>query len=590
MATGGQRAGGHRPAAVGLELGGLGLGEVTLAAGERGGVGRRAGGGEVEHVDRASGVLPLAADRADGRPVDDHAEPDPLARLRTHRGALVGRRRIGVLDPVRAMQERHRALILGECGDQDQNHAVRPEQRGRDRTPALQPLVPVLGVQQVVGDLFGQVAPASRAGHRPSQVRLRTDAVARGQEVPAEQAGQQRPLATAVEHVGGEPVHAAGDIEVTNDRVERRIRERGTHRHQAERHHARGQRRVDRLGAEPLRQVRRPRVGRPAAGHATLQRRAADPLGRRARTGGAVLVERAARHGREQAGAYGGLGGGVHVLDVLLPPVVAGQVADRDEVVGGQVDRVAPTVQRDAMTSGVGDSSPQPHAVAVGLEVPPRVRPVGAVEREPGRQHVARRYRPAGGTRGDDRRDPVGTIDERAGHPVVKRLRRRGVAEPGHPLGDEGAIPQPCVAAVRGERGRGRVRATGVLVRRDHAVAAVGKICERGRVERAGGGHDSPLVSWSSGRACPARVHRCRGTRWTRGGRCRGGPDRPGTGWTQPASSASICFAASSNACVAVIRPAAASVSWALMMSTIWFCLSPTVGGSATFSSESNTA
>jgi len=148
-------------------------------------------------------------------------------------------------------------------------------------------------------------------------VLQRGGGLAADREVPAEQGREQQPLPAAVEHVVGEPVHAAVDVEPRRDRTDRAGRERVVVGDQAERDHGGDQGGVDRIGAEPLGQV--------AVHHAL----AADPgpdLGHGSGGGvGAVGVEDVRTEHRPQAAVDGGEGRDVPVLGMLLPPVVTGQ-------------------------------------------------------------------------------------------------------------------------------------------------------------------------------------------------------------------------------------------------------------------------
>jgi hypothetical protein len=85
----------------------------------------------------------------------------------------------------------------------------------------------------------------------------------------------------------------------------------------------------------------------------------------------------------------------VPVLDVLLPPVVTGQLPERAEVVDGDLDTVPPARQVEPVPLCMGDDRPEPHAIAVGLEVPPGIGAGLAGIREPRRQHLLQDRRSA---------------------------------------------------------------------------------------------------------------------------------------------------------------------------------------------------
>src|SRR5690606_25090829 len=63
------------------------------------------------------------------------------------------------------------------------------------------------------------------------------------------------------------------------------------------------------------------------------------------------------------------------------------------KVVDRQLNRFAPAFKAEAVPGGMLRHGPQPGAVAVELEVPPVVRPITAVEGEPGREHLKVRNR-----------------------------------------------------------------------------------------------------------------------------------------------------------------------------------------------------
>ena len=184
------------------------------------------------------------------------------------------------------------------------------------------------GCEQVVR------APA-RAGRRSAGAWTATQpaaaaGAARGRprpRGPAEQAGEQRPLAAAEERVGEEAVHAAVDVEVAARarRASRRpIGVAGVD--DAERRDARRpETRVDGVGAEPLDQVPRRRTPRPAGGRSSARSTASAAARlRRPRVG----------RGRRRVGGRGSPAAmqpsveTCTLLGVLLPPVVAGRSHD----------------------------------------------------------------------------------------------------------------------------------------------------------------------------------------------------------------------------------------------------------------------
>ncbi len=241
------------------------------------------------------------------------------------------------------------------------------------------------------------------------------------------------------------------------------------------------------------------------------------------------------------------------MLDVLLPPVVAGPVARRRP--GSRWPARWPAPHRSsgapwrlAWASTAHSHMPYPSVWKShhGSEpsAPSSVNRVGSMA-DGG--HLA-----PGGAVGDDRGDPVGAVGEDARRPVVERVRGRDVAPARHPLGDERPVPQPRVPAVRRERGGGRVGTAGVLEGRDDGVAAGGQFGTGRDAGRAWAGHGEVTSRWWVGLP---------------GGRTRQGCARPPAGrgadrtrpGVQPASRASICLAASASASDAVIRPAAAS-------------------------------
>src|SRR5690554_3677046 len=147
---------------------------------------------------------------------------------------------------------------------------------------------------------------------------------------------------------------------------------------------------------------------------------------------------------------------------------------------------------------------PEPGAIAVELEVPPVVSAVAAVQREAGRKHLKVGHRVTLSGSLNDAGHLVSPGDQDARAPVEEATRRFDSAGGRHPVGDEGAIPEPAIPPVRGERGARRVGARGILELQDEAYARLREFRELiafGLAKEAGGlGHScgAPIsrVQW----------------------------------------------------------------------------------------------
>ena len=310
----------------------------------------------------------------------DDAEPDRCADEGEDRHALVGGGGVRVLDAVRAVGD-HSGVVL--------RAAVMPSSSARIRyipcdqsSGAGHRRPSARSTRRASRGAAGGAGPAraDRRRRRPASAihrrcRSAPSVSPASGEVPAEQRGQQDPLAAAVEHVGGEPMHPTVDVEVPRDGGQRRRRP-GRRRWQPDPNG------TTHAGNEPS-----------TAGIPSHFDRCpfADALGERPARGccSATLAASTRRADRAPAGCHGNQtavdraeGGDVPMLDVLLPPVVAGPVPEARA--GSRRRRRCPRRHRSTLAPvprSVGDDRPQPHAVAVGLEVPPRIRPVRARRR-----------------------------------------------------------------------------------------------------------------------------------------------------------------------------------------------------------------
>ncbi len=222
---------------------------------------------------------------------------------------------------------------LAELGREADEHGVAPQQRLRDRPPPVDPFVAAARVRA------GGRRPARASSRRASAVaaaqsrssRARSTSPARQVREP-EHAGQQRPLATAVEGVVEVAVHAAVDREVALERGDRARGRAGVRGDDVEdgRRRRRG---CASTAVEPSHLARWPSAT--AVDGDALPRTAASTARRRRLRG---RVEHAERRRLAEARRDAAEGGDVPVHRVLLPPVVARPVPRRAEVVDAELD------------------------------------------------------------------------------------------------------------------------------------------------------------------------------------------------------------------------------------------------------------
>jgi hypothetical protein len=128
---------------------------------------------------------------------------------------------------------------------------------------------------------------------------------------------------------------------------------------------------------------------------------------------------------------------------------------------------------------------PQPHAVAVELELPPVFGGVPAVDGVAAREELLGGDLLAERTPRDERLDLRRARQDDGVAPGEERFGARRTPGPAHGIGDERAVPQPAEAVDREAR-TGEIGPRRALVRLDHLDAAAQQRAETsdlGRVE-----------------------------------------------------------------------------------------------------------
>ena len=321
-------AGGDGPAAVGRRAALPGPRQGGPRPGECGGVGATGRRGELERPSTApsgpatrsvTGTTSGAATHAEaGRAARHRVAPGRAGRLTSAYGCPIPygrwtRMLIGLCSP-------RGGRVVGE----DQEHAVRPQQRCGDLAPAVEPLRGARGGAGGRATCSGRSPVGGRGRHRPVQVPRRR----RGRPRPpgSSRAGR-RAAATGRRRrrrrrgTGGRRPRRRG----RPDGGQRRVGEREPVGDEPERHDARREGTVDGRGAEPLHEVAARVASRPRV---TPRSRAARATARPARARAARPRQHAAATAASSPPTMAAEGRDVHVLDVLLPPVVAGQVPE----------------------------------------------------------------------------------------------------------------------------------------------------------------------------------------------------------------------------------------------------------------------